>query len=71
MGGGGGPSSLEFLQGVGLGRCVKFLIYIFGRGGGGSGQPGTLWLHPCSITFFIQNNCRRKHYMVRVSVPSY
>ena len=43
--GGGGPSSLNFLLGVGLGGGVKFLIYFFfggggGGGGGGSGQPG-------------------------------
>ena len=38
MGGGGGPSSLKFLPGVGLGGGVIFLIY-FWRGGG-SGQPG-------------------------------
>ena len=44
--GGGGPSSLKFLQGVGLGRGVKFLIY-FLEGGGGPGQhPG----HPCVYT---------------------
>ena len=32
--GGGGPSSLKFLPGVGLGGSVKFLIYIFFLGGG-------------------------------------
>ena len=39
--GGGGPSSLKFLPGVGLGRGVKFLIY-FLEGGGGGGGPGNL-----------------------------
>ena len=42
MGGGGGgvPSSLKFLPGVGLGGGVKFLIYFLEGGGGVSGQPG-------------------------------
>ena len=39
MDGGGGPSSLKFLPGVGLGGGVKFLIYLLG-GGGRSGPPG-------------------------------
>ena len=57
----GVSSSLKFLQGVGLGRRVNFLIryrpslyrpyiYIFFfLGGGGGGGPGNLkppWLHP-------------------------
>ena len=38
--GGGGPSSLKFLLGVGLGGGVKFLRYFLEGGGGVSGQPG-------------------------------
>ena len=39
-GAGGCPSSLKFLPGVGLREGVKFLIYFWEEGGGGSGQPG-------------------------------
>ena len=38
--GGGAPSSLKFLPGVGLGGGVKFLIY-FWEGGGGPGNLET------------------------------
>ena len=34
----GVPSNLKFLPGVGLGRGVKFLMYLLERGGG----PGNL-----------------------------
>ena len=47
MGGGGGPSSLKFVPGVGLGGGVKFLIYFFGGGGGVRATWKPLWLHPC------------------------
>ena len=48
-GGGGGPSSLKFLPGLGLGRSVKFLIY-FLEGGGVRATWKPLWLHPCRPT---------------------
>ena len=46
LGGGGGPSSLRFFPGVGLGGGVTFCICIFGKGGGGRATWKPLWLHP-------------------------
>ena len=47
MGGGGGPSSLKFFPGVGLGGGVKFLGLIYFLERGASGQPQKpLWLYP-------------------------
>ena len=52
-GGGGGPSSLKFLPGVGLGGGVTFLIYhLEGAGEGVRASWKPLWLHPC-ISYFM------------------
>ena len=61
MGGGGGPSSLNFLQGVCLGGGVKCLIYFLDGGGESSGQPGNPSGYALASDMHVSNSVQTEH----------